>query len=137
MTQYRRVGVIIIDGSQILLMRRVKNGRGYYAVPGGRPEHNETPQETAIREIFEETTLHVVLGPIFSEIEEAPSINGKGLYYLAQSYSGTANLSGPEKEISTPANFFGLEWIELNQLKTITLYPEELSQKIQSYFLSK
>ena len=134
MLPYRRVGVIIIEGSKILLMRRVKNGREYYAVPGGRPENNETPEQTAIREIFEETTLEVVLGQVFSEIEEAPSINGKGLYYLAQSYSGTAKLSGPEKELSSASNFFGLEWIELSHLKTITLYPEELALKIQSSF---
>ena len=45
---------------QVLLIKRAEHGRhgGQIALPGGELEGNETPQETAIRELHEELGFH-------------------------------------------------------------------------------
>jgi 8-oxo-dGTP pyrophosphatase MutT (NUDIX family) len=56
--RYRAVGIIVKDGT-ILLMHRVKNGRKFYVFPGGGVEPNERPEEGLKREIKEEAGLEV------------------------------------------------------------------------------
>jgi ADP-ribose pyrophosphatase YjhB (NUDIX family) len=45
------------DGRFLLVRRRNPPAADLYAFPGGRAEPGETPEETAIRELFEETGL--------------------------------------------------------------------------------
>ena len=62
-TQYPRigVGVIILRDKKILLGRRKgPRGPGYYGLPGGFLENNETFEECARREVLEETGLESV-----------------------------------------------------------------------------
>ena len=130
MKVYRRAGVAIIQNDKILLMHRIKNNKEYYCYPGGHPENGETLEETAIREIKEETTLDIKLDKVLCDIEEATVIDGKvinspgrGIYYLCTKFTGTAQLSGEEKEYSCPENQFKLEWVPLKRLDHLTLYP--------------
>ena len=55
-----RVGcsaVIFNDEGKVLLTRRLDNGQ--WCLPSGGMEAGESPAETCIREVFEETGLHV------------------------------------------------------------------------------
>ena len=58
-----RACVFIIRDGRLLLMHRAKKGEVYDAVPGGTVEPGERPEDTAVREIQEETSLDVTLGP--------------------------------------------------------------------------
>lgn len=54
---------------KILLVKHKKNKR--WTQPGGHMEHNETPEETALREVYEETGLRVrLLGERFPREED-------------------------------------------------------------------
>lgn len=71
-----------------LLIRSVE---GFYGFPKGHMEANETEEETALREIFEETGLKVSLFPIFKTAEEHPFTRKDGVpalkkvtYFLAE-----------------------------------------------------
>lgn len=56
-------GVLLLEGGVVL----VKNPRGEWELPGGRPDAGETPEATLAREFAEELALHVrVEGPIDS-----------------------------------------------------------------------
>lgn len=50
-------GAIFNDNGEILLIRRADNGR--LTMPGGACEPGESPQETAVREVKEETGLTI------------------------------------------------------------------------------
>lgn len=47
-----------LNGKRQVLL--VKHGKGHWSFPKGHPETGETPQETAVRECEEETSLHIV-----------------------------------------------------------------------------
>ncbi|MGH6860025.1 MAG: NUDIX domain-containing protein, partial [Phyllobacterium sp.] len=49
--------VCIRDGAFLLVTRGREPSKGWLAFPGGRREEGETPQQAAIRELFEETGL--------------------------------------------------------------------------------
>ncbi|HQT46971.1 MAG: phosphohydrolase [Acidocella sp. 20-63-7] len=52
------IGVILLRGAQILLIRRGKPpGLGLWSLPGGKQELGETAQACARRELLEETGL--------------------------------------------------------------------------------
>jgi ADP-ribose pyrophosphatase YjhB (NUDIX family) len=51
--------VLINESNQVLLHRRADNGA--WALPGGRMEIGESIEECAVREMFEETGLHVTI----------------------------------------------------------------------------
>ncbi|MFN7102479.1 MAG: NUDIX hydrolase [Pseudorhizobium sp.] len=45
------------EGRFLLIRRRNPPAANHYAFPGGRAEPDETPEETALREFFEETGI--------------------------------------------------------------------------------
>ncbi len=47
---------------RFLVVRQQFNGGDYWDLPGGRMEHGETPHQTIIREVKEETGLEVTIG---------------------------------------------------------------------------
>ncbi|MBW8322256.1 MAG: NUDIX domain-containing protein [Rhizobium sp.] len=60
------------DGRFLLVRRRNPPAADLFAFPGGRAEPGETPEETAIRELFEETGL-LGRGPrLFETVELFP-----------------------------------------------------------------
>lgn len=57
-TRHRACGAVIHQ-DRILMVRHVHDGRDYWTLPGGGLEPDETPAEAAVREVFEETHVHV------------------------------------------------------------------------------
>ena len=47
------------ENDAMLLIHRLKNGRDYWVIPGDGAEGNETPVETALREIKEELNIQL------------------------------------------------------------------------------
>ena len=52
--------VVIIHNNKILLIKRAKEPfKDFWALPGGFMDIDETPEDAAIRELFEETSLKI------------------------------------------------------------------------------
>lgn len=61
MNKQRYVGVMVKFQDKILLCKRNNQGSfpGMWSIPGGKLEENETTQEGAKREFFEETNVNI------------------------------------------------------------------------------
>ena len=55
----RAVRTYLIKDNRIIVIRYKQNLKGYYDIPGGKIEENETPEETSIREFREETGISI------------------------------------------------------------------------------
>jgi ADP-ribose pyrophosphatase YjhB (NUDIX family) len=71
------------DAWQVLLCRRaIEPRRGYWTLPAGFMENDETTTEAAIRETEEEAGARIELGALFSLIN-VPHVRQVHLFYLA------------------------------------------------------
>lgn len=96
---WRRVAAYVVcrdDEDRILLTRFVLGDHpesGSWTLPGGGMEWGEQPDETAIRELEEETGLRARLGPILGVIsrwlEPAEAVTGEPGHYTCIVYDGT------------------------------------------------
>lgn len=63
--------VFIVNKNRVILVHHKKEGK--WLAPGGHVEQNETPDEAAIREVYEETGLKIDLA---SSLPKASFVNG-------------------------------------------------------------
>jgi 8-oxo-dGTP diphosphatase len=129
MEKFARSAVIIQRDGSYLFMKRARKGETFYAIIGGRPEKNETPQETAIREVEEETGLKVTLKPQFFVCDagvRSGYYTAPEYFFWADSITGNPQLGGEEKEENNPDNSYELVWVSEKDLASIVLLPSSV-----------
>lgn len=105
--------------TKILLVKN-NNGR-YWSFPKGHIEEGETEQETAVREIKEETGLDVTLIKGFREVSEyCPfgKIRKRVVFFLARAF--TDNVVKQDEEIDS------FIWVDLQQARKMCTYDNDL-----------
>lgn len=113
----------------ILLIHRLKNKRNYWVIPGGGAENQETPVETAIREINEE--LKIKLLP--EKLNRLFEIDNEVIFLAQIKQTKAPRISGEEKERSSTKNIYEPAWVGLKDLTTINLMPPELAQQLLAF----
>ena len=102
------VGVFLLHEGKLLLVRRTMNPeRGKWSIPAGYLDQGEDPQETAVREAFEETGLRVEIDGLVDVIHNPPAEGGASIFILYR-----ARLLGGELQAGDDADdvgFFGRE----------------------------
>lgn len=115
-------GIIFYKGKNNTKILLVKNNNGrYWSFPKGHIEIGETEEQTAIREIKEETGLDVELKGDFKEVSDyCPfgKIRKRVVFFLAQAY--TDNVVMQEEEI---AEYI---WVDLQQAHKVCSYDNDL-----------
>ena len=115
-------GIIFYKTKQNTKILLVKNNNGrYWSFPKGHIEDGETEQETAIREIKEETGLDVTIVKNFREISEyCPfgKIRKRVVFFLARAF--TDNVKIQEEEIDSYI------WVDLQQARKLCSYDNDL-----------
>ena len=108
---------IIEDGDGRILMQQRAYPRGRWGLPGGLMELGESTEETARREVFEETGLRLgpltLLGVYSGEGYLCVAENGDEYYvvttaYIATEYEGALTINDGES--------LALEWIDGDHL---------------------
>lgn len=117
-------GAIIIykereDSYKVLLVRN-NNGRNY-SFPKGHVEKGETEQETAIREIKEETGLDVEIIDSFREVSDyCPfgKIKKRVVFFMAQTFSDKVKIQKEELD--------SYQWVDLFDVHNKCTYDNDL-----------
>jgi 8-oxo-dGTP diphosphatase len=114
------IGVIIIKENEILLgCRKNAHGEGCWGFPGGHLEFGETPEQCAIRETLEETSLEItdiVRGPWTNDYFAEENKHYITLFMLAKYKEGEVLLIEPEKCTSW-------KWFNARELPTPLFLP--------------
>ena len=77
------VGVLVVDGDGVLLVRRaVEPERGKWSLPAGYLDHGEDPRATAAREALEETGLTVAIEGLLDVFYNPPGRGGASIFIL-------------------------------------------------------
>ncbi len=94
------VGGVVIDseGRLLVVQRRNEPARGLWSLPGGRVEPGESAEAAVVREVAEETGLHIeVIREVGTVQRDAP---GGGVYdirdFLAIDASGQVPMAGDD-----------------------------------------
>ncbi len=89
------------DDSIVLVKRKYEPFKGFWALPGGIMDGNETIEETAVREAKEETGLDVQLVQIIG-VYSKPDRDSRGRFvsaaYVAKPIGGILNAGDDAKE---------------------------------------
>jgi 8-oxo-dGTP pyrophosphatase MutT (NUDIX family) len=126
-----RTRVIVLHQQQILLLPPVSEDEGWQ-VPGGGLEPNESLADCAVREVWEETGLHIqVMGvaflrewvvPQYCIFPDKPGQIGYGLEVFLVAHPVDASIDPrPEGDSSRIPR-----WIPLVELDGLPLWPKEL-----------
>ena len=107
---------IVPHDSQLLLMERWRGDKHYFSIPGGGIEPGETPEQTVVREVLEETgcqvqvTRQVYLVRLHDGTEHS--------IYLCEYLSGEPHLpvDSPEALLGDPNNRFRPTWVPIADL---------------------
>lgn len=128
-----RASTVVIQNNKVLLIHRIKNGKEYYVFPGGGIGGNETIKEAALRELKEETSITAETKKLIYTWEPEEK-NHKQYYYLCNYISGTPQLDKKsvesQKMEKDKDNFYQPCWISLEELKNLTVFPQELKKII-------
>lgn len=71
------------EGRVLLCRRAIEPRYGYWTLPAGFMENDETPGQAAVRETLEEAGARIALGELFSLIS-VPRVNQVHLFYRAR-----------------------------------------------------
>lgn len=95
------VGIIVIKNKKVLLgERRASHGAGSWQFPGGHLEYGESIEDCAIREVYEETGIHIEnlrFGPFTNDLFAKDHKHYVTLYVIADYHRGELELKEPEK----------------------------------------
>lgn len=126
MNRNRSVGIVIKD-NKVLVMHRINKGDEYWVFPGGGQEEREAPDQTAVREIDEETTIKVNVGRLVYHI--IWDTGEENFFYLCDYISGEPKLRSDSEEIKQMKNgdqVYEPMWIEIDKLSKLKLYQLEV-----------
>ncbi len=117
------VGIVILRGEEVLLIRRGKPPRvGHWSLPGGAQELGETVNEAAVREVMEETGVEI---EIIGLVDVVDSIRRDGDGRIEFHYTlvdVAAEWRGGEARPGSDAD--GVRWVPIAEIDDLGLWSE-------------
>jgi len=129
MSRNRAVAIVIHDGRLLVMFR--KNESEYHTFPGGGIENDETNEQAAMREVYEETSLKVEVDRLIYQLHHK---NGDIHYYFLCRYiDGTPAVQPGTNEYED--NQLGIDihtpqWLPLGGISKVNLYPLEVRNRL-------
>jgi ADP-ribose pyrophosphatase YjhB (NUDIX family) len=129
---HRAAGIVVYEG-HILLMRRVRDGQSFWVVPGGTIEISESPEQTAVRELLEETDIQVrAERVVYQQHFERPNHTSFDQWYVLCTYlKGEPRLPTTAEEsvrAQRTGQVFEPKWVPITQVAHLHLLPEQIKE---------
>ena len=124
---------IVVHDGRILLMKRNKYGQQFYCLPGGGVESGEQPDEVAVRELREETS--VTAETVRQVYQEDITEFGLSDYFLCRYISGEPAVapSAPEAAANLEGhNTYEPMWVTMDALSASKVLPGEVARRLQA-----
>jgi 8-oxo-dGTP diphosphatase len=124
-----RAGIILIQEGKVALIERSRDGRHYFAFPGGHIDARETPEQAAVRETLEELGLQVRITRLVAKFLWQ---GWWQFYFLAESLAGEFG-SGKGEEMLHPAKEKGTYrpvWMPLAEIPSQPVMPPALASLV-------
>lgn len=128
-----RVGAVIIDDGKILMV--TSDSAEYYYSVGGRVHFGETAADAVVREVYEETGLHLEIDrPLFFH-ENYFTLQGTdtnyheiSIYFLMKHSEGLKNIrSGSTTDRGETER---VEWLPIDKLSEYHVYPDFFAKEL-------
>jgi ADP-ribose pyrophosphatase YjhB (NUDIX family) len=105
------VGAVAVDDDRLLMIRRGRPpGAGRWSLPGGRVEGGETIAAALVRELWEETGLDGVCGPLIGWVERL----GDDHHFVILDFEVVLLDPGAEPRAGDDAD--DVAWVPLHQI---------------------
>jgi ADP-ribose pyrophosphatase YjhB (NUDIX family) len=119
---------VVIKEDKILLIYIKEKDHIHYGIPGGKKKDNEIPEDTVIREVFEETSINVG-NPIYIDqvTYKSEDIEKTHKLFLCEYIDGEPNLGEcPEYEKMKRDKTFIFEpkWISISEISALEITPK-------------
>jgi ADP-ribose pyrophosphatase YjhB (NUDIX family) len=126
--------MIVSDGKLLLARRALEPFKGMWDLPGGFVEAGESAEQAAVREILEETHLHIRITGYVDSIPDAygdSPITTLNIYYVAEVING---------ELEPASDVAELKWFPLDALPTEWAFPHQtpvIAKFLQGPYISQ
>ena len=117
-------GITFIKNKIILMERHRKIDNQmlhYFTIPGGGVEDDETYEEAAVRETYEETCVKT---KVIKFLKKEDYGEGIVYWYLLEYISGTPTLGGEELERNHPDNHYQVVLVDMNDIDNLNILGE-------------
>lgn len=124
-----RAGIILLEENKLALIERHRQGRHYFAFPGGGVDEGETPEQAAVREAEEELGIQVKIVKLIAEV----TFNLNTQYYFLAEWVGGEFGSGTGEEYGEYDPKHGTYlplWMPLTDVPAQNVLPRELAELI-------
>ena len=141
-----RVGAIIIDSDEILMVRN--SGDSFFYTVGGRVQFGESAQEAILREAYEETQIHFEIDMLAYVHENFFTMdhNNEVYHEVCMFFMLKPNSKVRMMENSSFKEEYGdvsYHWLPIHKLDGLLLYPEFFKTELMNlssvtkYFVTK
>jgi ADP-ribose pyrophosphatase YjhB (NUDIX family) len=123
------VGAVILDGDRVLLVQRGQEPlKGDWSLPGGAVEIGESLEAALAREVREETSLDIVVGPVVDVLDSIRrDAGGRAEYhYVIIDYACRVR-NGTPTDAARGTDAADARWVPIAELDRYRLTPAALA----------
>ncbi|MEZ5758473.1 MAG: NUDIX hydrolase [Emcibacteraceae bacterium] len=130
------VGVVVFKDDKVLLIKRNKPPKSSeWSIPGGAQQLGERLKETAMREVFEETSISIKNITLVDAVDYIKRDHDKNIEYHYSLIDYKADYQSGDLKAGDDA--FDAKWVSLNQLTEYNLWSETIKLIKKSALIQK
>jgi mutator protein MutT len=127
-----RAAAIVLQGNNVALIQRQRDGRLYHVFPGGGIEAGETPEQAVVREVQEELGLEVCVERLIAEVfyKRHRETRTNQYYFLVRIVGGAFGTgTGPEMQGLYPpqSGTYRPIWMPIASLNVEVVHPQPIA----------